>query len=91
MNDLVNDIIDEDNPCQNLGTEDIWMEDDIFDENDEKDIVDSSKDILKNIKENDPFLHFNIPTKTVIDDLFNNDDLTDDKEATIEDVTERVR
>ena len=31
INDLVNDIIDEDNPYQNLRTEDIWMEDDIFD------------------------------------------------------------
>lgn len=31
INDLVNDIIDKDNPYQNLRTEDIWIEDDIFD------------------------------------------------------------
>ena len=50
ITDLVDDFIDESNPFQNLGTEDIWIEDDIFDQNDDKDIVDISKDILKNIR-----------------------------------------
>ena len=78
ITDLVDDFIDESNPFQNLGTEDIWIEDDIVNQNDDKDIVDISKDILKNIKENDPFIDFTIPTEGIIDDLFNDDNLTDD-------------
>ena len=78
ITDLVDDFIDESNPFQNLGTEDIWIEDDIVNQNDDKDIVDISKDILKNIKENDPFIDFTIPTEGIIDDLFNGDNLTDD-------------
>ena len=86
------DIIDEDNPYQNLSIEDIWIEDDMFDQNDKVDIVNISKDILKNIKENDPFLDYNIPTDVVTEELFYDVDLTSDKETTeevtIEDVTD---
>ena len=77
ITNLVDDIIDESNPFQNLGTEDISLEDDIFDEGDEKSIVHISKDILKGIKENDLFLDFNIPTELIIDDLFNESDNSD--------------
>ena len=86
------DIIDKDNPSQNLSTEDILIEDDMFDQNDKGDIVNISKDILKNIKENDPFLDCNIQTDVVIEELFDNVDLTSDDEitdeVTIEDVTD---
>ena len=86
------DIIDKDNPSQNLSTEDILIEDDMFDQNDKGDIVNISKDILKNIKENDPFLDYNIQTDVVIEELFDNVDLTSDDEitdeVTIEDVTD---
>ena len=86
------DIIDKDNPSQNLSTEDILIEDDMFDKNDKGDIVNISKDILKNIKENDPFLDCNIQTDVVIEELFDNVDLTSDNETTdevtIEDVTD---
>ena len=86
------DIIDKDNPSQNLSTEDILIEDDMFDQNDKGDIVNISKDILKNIKENDPFLDYNIQTYVVIEELFDNVDLTRDDETTdevtIEDVTD---
>ena len=86
------DIIDKDNPSQNLSTEDILIEDDLFDQNDKGDIVNISKDILKNIKENDPFLDCNIQTDVVIEELFDNVDLTSDNETTdevtIEDVTD---
>ena len=86
------DIIDKDNPSQNLSTEDILIEDDMFDQNDKGDIVNISKDILKNIKENDPFLDCNIQTDVVIEELFDNVDLTNDNETTdevtIEDVTD---
>ena len=86
------DIIDKDNPSQNLSTEDILIEDDMFDQNDKGDIVNISKDILKNIKESDPFLDCNIQTDVVIEELFDNVDLTSDNETTdevtIEDVTD---
>ena len=86
------DIIDKDNPSQNLSTVDILIEDDMFDQNDKGDIVNISKDILKNIKENDPFLDCNIQTDVVIEELFDNVDLASDNETTdevtIEDVTD---
>ena len=77
ITDLVDDIIDESNSFQNLNTEDIWIEDDIFDYKDHPVIADTSKDILKAIRENDPFLDFNIPTDTIIDDLFEPSDNED--------------
>ena len=69
ITDLVDYIIDESNPFQEIGTEEIWIEDNVFDNKDNKDIVDVSN-ILKGIKENYPYLDFNIPAKAVIDDLF---------------------
>ena len=77
ITNLVDDIIDESNPFQNLGTEDISLEDDIFDEGDEKSVVHISKDILKGIKENDLFLDFNMLTELIIDELFNESDNSD--------------
>ena len=50
ITDLVDDVIDESNPFQNLETEDIWVEDDIFDKYDGKETIEISKDILKDIK-----------------------------------------
>ena len=80
ITDLVDDIIDESNPFQDIGTEDIWIEDDIFDNNDDQSIVDFSKDILQGIKENDRYLDFKIPTSAIIDDLFEpSDDDSDDE------------
>ena len=67
--DLVDNIVDEKIPFQNLVTEDIWIEEDIFDNNDKDDVTDTSKDIIKDIKHTDPFLDFNIPTDAIIDDL----------------------
>ena len=80
---MVDDIIDESNPFQNLVTEDIWIEDDIFDDKDNPDTVDTSKDILKSIKENDPFLDFNVSNEAIIDDLFESSD--DDEDITTDD------
>ena len=87
VTDLVDDIIDESKPFQNLGTEDIWIEDDILDKNDSKETIEISKNILKDINKNAPFLYFNVPTEQTISDVFDGADLTDD-EVTIEDVTD---
>ena len=87
---LIDDVIDEKNPFQNLGTEDIWIEDDLFDKNDGKETFEISKDILKDISKNDPFLDFTVPTELVISDIFDDttdEELTDD-EVIVEDVTD---
>ena len=87
---LIDDVIDEKNPFQNLGTEDIWIEDDLFDKNDSKETIEISKDILKDISKNDPFLDFTVPTELVISDIFDDttdEELTDD-EVIVEDVTD---
>ena len=86
ITDLIDDVIDESNPFQNLGTEDIWIEDDIFDKNDSKETIEISKDNLKDINKNDPFLDFNVLTEEIISEIFEGVDFTDD-EVTIEDVT----
>ena len=84
---LIDDVIDESNLFQNLGTEDIWIEDDIFDKNDTKETIEISKVILKDTNKNDPFLDFNVLTEQIISEIFDNVNFTDD-EVTIEDVTD---
>ena len=86
ITDLIDDVVDESNPFQNLGTEDIRIEDDIFHKNDRKETIEISKDILKDINKNDPFLDFNVLTEEIISEIFDDVDVTDD-EVTIEDVT----
>ena len=58
----------------------MWIEDDIFDNNDDQSITDVSKDILQGIKENDAYVDFNIPISAIIDDLFepSDDDSNDE-------------
>ena len=85
ITDLIDDVIDKSNPFQNLRTEDIWIEDDIFDKNDSKKTIEISKDILKDINKNDPFLDFNVITEEIISELFDDVDFTED-EVIIEDV-----
>ena len=58
--DLVDDILDEDNPFKNIGTEDIWIEDDLFDDEDNqtvkgisKDIIDTSNDVINDTIQTD--------------------------------------
>lgn len=71
------------NPFQNLGTEDIMIEDDLFDSKDPGDIIDTSKDIISEIKENDPFLDFSIPTSEIIVGLFDPSDDSDKEQELI--------
>ena len=78
ITDLIGDVIDESNLFQNLGTEDIWIEDDIFDKNDSKVTIEISKDILKDINKNDPFLDFNVLTEEIISGIFDDVDFADD-------------
>ena len=87
---LIDDVIDEKNPFQNLGTEDIWVEEHLFDKNDTKETVEISKNILKDISKNNPFLDFTVPTEQVISDIFDdntNEELTDN-EVTVENLTD---
>ena len=78
ITDLTDDVIDKSNPFQNLGTEDIWIEDDIFDKNDTKETIEISKDILKDINKNDPFLDFNLLTEEIISGIFDDVDFAND-------------
>ena len=78
ITDLIGDVIDESNLFQNLGTQDIWIEDDIFDKNDTKETIEISKDILKDINKNDPFLDFNVLTEEIISGIFDDVDFADD-------------
>ena len=87
ITDLIDNTIDENNLFKNIGTEDIWIEDNLFKAGDNPDIFDFCKDILKNIKENDPYLDFNIPTSAIIDDLFEPSD-DENNDVTTEDVFE---
>ena len=87
ITDLIDNIIDENNLFKNIGTEDIWIEDDLFKAGDNPDIFDFCRDILKNIKENDLYLDFNIPTSAIIDDLFEPSD-DENNDVTTEDVFE---
>ena len=84
---LVDDVIYESNPFQNLGTEDIWIEDDMFDKNYDKETIEISKDVLKDINKKDLFLDYSIPTNQIISDILDDVDLTDD-ELRIENITD---
>ena len=66
---MIDDVIDKKNQFQNLGTEDIWIEDNLFDKNDSKKTIEISKDVLKDISKNDPFLDFTVPTEMVITNI----------------------
>ena len=63
------------------------IEGDIFDKNESKVTIEISKDILKDINKNGPFLDFNVLTEEIISEICDDVDFTDD-EVTIEDVTD---
>ena len=46
---LCDDILDEDNPFNNIKTDDIYIEDDLFDNNDSQDIKNISSDVIETI------------------------------------------
>ena len=77
---LVDDIIKEKNPFQNVGIEDIWIEDDLYDSKDSEHIIDASKKIIDEITLN-PLIHLNIVTPPntddeMVDKIDNNIDFT---------------
>ena len=60
---LIDNTLDEDNPFKNIGTEDFWREDRLFDNVDRQDIKDISKEI---IDVNKPFVDdFESPIETI--------------------------
>ena len=56
---LIDDIFNEDNPFNNISTKDIWIEDDLFDNDDTQTIKNASKEIIDVAK----------PDRTVFDDI----------------------
>ena len=97
----IDDVIDEKNPFQNLGTEDIWIEEDLFDKNDSKETIEISKRHFNRHYQKQPIFDFTALTEQVITDIVDgatdeelrNDevivnDVTDDK-ATDDDLSDR--
>ena len=65
--ELVDDITKEKNPFQNVGIEDIWIEDDLFDSKVSEPIIDASKKIIDEITPN-PLKDLNIAAPPDTDD-----------------------
>ena len=63
---LIDDILDKDNPFKNINTEDIWIEDNLFDNNDKEAIKEVSKNIIDTA--NDITIPDNPTETTVIND-----------------------
>ena len=60
---LIDNILDEDNPFKNIDTDDFWIEDGLFQNNDGQDIKDISKEI---IDVSEPFVDdFESPIETI--------------------------
>ena len=70
--ELVDDIIKDKNPFQNVEIKDIWIENDLFDNKDPKLVIDVSKQILDEIS-SDPLIDLNIATPPNTDDKINDD------------------
>ena len=56
---LFDDVLDEDNPFNNIKMDDIYIEGDLFDNNDSKDIKNISGDVIESINLSD---HIEIPS-----------------------------
>ena len=77
--ELVDSIIKDKNPFKNVGIEDIWIEDDLFDSNDLQSIIETSRKITNEITPN-PLIDLDIATPPDSDD-----EIYDDIDFTITD------
>ena len=85
VTDLVDDVTDEKNLFRNIEAEDIWIEDDLFDNKDTETIIDASKEIIDETKKNiGPFIDFTITDSRVIDDNSDQSYDTDQSEITVD-------
>ena len=86
----IDDVIDKKNPFQNLGTDDIWIEEDLFDKNDSKETIEISKRHFNRHYQKQPIFDFTALTEQVITGIFDgvtDEELTND-EVIVEDVTD---
>lgn len=60
---LIDDILNENNPFKNINTEDIWIEDNLFDNNDRQDVKSVSKEIIDTVNPINDIVSFddNVP------------------------------
>ena len=72
--ELVDSIIKNKNPFQNVEINDIWIDDDLFDSNDLQAIVEPSKQIIDEITPN-PLIVLNIATPPDTEDEMDDDDI----------------
>ena len=62
---MSDDIVDKKNPFKDIGTEEICIEDDLFDNNNTETITEVSKDKINETKQkNDPFIDFRVNDST---------------------------
>ena len=85
--ELVDDIIKDNNPFQNVSIEDAWIEDDLFDSKDSEPIIDASTKIIDEITQ-DPLIDIDIATPSTPPHLpppDTNDEIENDIDSTITD------
>ena len=60
---LIDDILNENNPFKNINTEDIWIEDNLCDNNDRQDVKSVSKEIIDTVNPINDIVSFddNVP------------------------------
>ena len=73
ITDLIDDVIDENNPCNSF--DEFWWEEDLFDKNETQETVEVSKNILDEIIQKDLFIDFRTTTETIVSD---NKDVVED-------------
>ena len=72
--ELVNDIIEDKNPFQNVEIDDIWIDDDLFDSNDPRALVETSKQIIDETTRNS-LIDLSIATPADTEDRMDDDDI----------------
>ena len=72
--ELVDSIIKDKNPFQNVEINDIWIDDDLFDSNDPQAIVETSKQIIDEITPN-PLIALNMATPPDTEDEMDDDNI----------------
>ena len=61
---MIEDILNENNPSRNVNTTVIWIEDNLFDDNDRQDVKNVSKEIIDTVNLINDIISFDVPTAT---------------------------
>ena len=72
---LIDDILNENNPSRNVNTMVIWIEDNLFDDNNRQDVQNVSKEIIDTVNLINDIISFDVPTATDTDIILFDDDI----------------